>query len=261
MSEDRKLLAEYKAHYTDDRHDLDIVIKNFFVNEKRFELFFLIDDIAFVGTSFCDFELADDGMYIEASEKFCIQKFGGSLYNHDFPYIYCLQRYTLYVEIPVELINQNTHMNEKGLLQVQYNLKKHDMSVNQARFILDGQRIYMDDILCEKFQIYFCGKIYSADNPSTYFEYSLIQIIKKCRNDFMLKCCFTCQYSDYSPYGSDDFGTMLCYKNHKDVYLTVNDKNGFFDRLEGLDCDIQQETNLCDEFEERRKCEGYRGFV
>lgn len=41
----------------------------------------------------------------------------------------------------------------------------------------------------------------------------------------------------------------------------MNDKAGYFDRLEGLDCEIEQETNVCGEFEERTRCEGYRGMV
>ena len=105
------------------------------------------------------------------------------------------------------------------------------------------------------------GHIYKADRPTTYFEQALLQICKKCGREYLLRCCFTCQYSDYSPYGCDDFGSMLCYREHKAVYLTVNDKAGYFDRLEGLDCEIEQETSVCGEFEERTRCEGYRGMV
>ena len=41
----------------------------------------------------------------------------------------------------------------------------------------------------------------------------------------------------------------------------MNDKAGYFDRLEGLDCEIEQETSVCGEFEERTRCKGYRGMV
>lgn len=78
--------------------------------------------------------------------------------------------------------------------------------------------------------------------PGTYFEQALLQVCEKCDGDYLPKCCFTCQYADYSPYGCDDFGSMLCYRKHKEIYLTVNDKEGFFDRLEGLDFEVQQET-------------------
>ena len=71
----------------------------------------------------------------------------------------------------------------------------------------------------------------------------------------------TCQYSDYSPYGNDDYGTMLCYKKHKSEYLKVNDKYSYFEYLEGVECEVRQETYLCDEYEKRNQCEGYQGFV
>lgn len=35
------------------------------------------------------------------------------------------------------------------------------------------------------------------------------------KSDYYIKCCFTCQYSDYSPYGSDDYGLMLRFCRHK----------------------------------------------
>ncbi len=74
-------------------------------------------------------------------------------------------------------------------------------------------------------------------------------------------CCLTCQYSDYSPYGNDGFGYMLCYKNHKNEYLKVNDKDSFFEYVEDLDFEFEYETNLCKEFAPRILCEGYRGYV
>lgn len=78
---------------------------------------------------------------------------------------------------------------------------------------------------------------------------------------YRLKCCFTCQWSDYSPYGSDDFGTMLCYRAHKEEYLRVNTKNDYFEHLEGLPVEQRQETYICPDFAVRDQCEGYRGFV
>lgn len=68
-------------------------------------------------------------------------------------------------------------------------------------------------------------------------------------------------YSDYSPYGSDDYGLMLCFCRHKNDCLKVNSKDDFFSFLEGKDCDGRQETYLCGHYCLRDKASGYRGFV
>ena len=78
---------------------------------------------------------------------------------------------------------------------------------------------------------------------------------------YQLRCCYTCQWSDYSPYGSDDFGTMLCFRAHKDVYLRVNDKHDYLEHLEALPCEQRQETFHCTDFAPRTQCEGYRGLL
>ena len=60
---------------------------------------------------------------------------------------------------------------------------------------------------------------------------------------------------------SDDFGTMLCYRAHKEEYLRVNSKNDYFEHLEELPNEQRQETYVCPDFAVRDQCEGYRGFV
>ncbi|MDE6761681.1 MAG: hypothetical protein K2J90_13560 [Lachnospiraceae bacterium] len=54
---------------------------------------------------------------------------------------------------------------------------------------------------------------------------------------------------------------MLCYRRYKEEYLKVNDKDDFFEYIEMKDFDTRQEDYLCEEYEVRNKCEGYRGFV
>ncbi len=81
------------------------------------------------------------------------------------------------------------------------------------------------------------------------------------KDEYRIISCFTCQYADYSPYGNDDFGTMLCFRRHKSDCLKVNGKGDYFEFLEGKDCDARQETYLCREYEFRNKSGGYRGFV
>ena len=105
------------------------------------------------------------------------------------------------------------------------------------------------------------GEKFVSKHKTLCFEDALIDINRQMKDSYYLKCCLTCQYSDYSPYGSDDFGTMMCYRCHKEDYLKVNSKDEFFEYLDGKDFESRQETYLCGEYEPRRKCEGYRGFV
>ena len=65
----------------------------------------------------------------------------------------------------------------------------------------------------------------------------------------------------YAPRGNDGFGYMLCYRNHRDEYLKVNDKDSFFEYVADLDFEFEYETNLCKEFAPRILCEGYRGYI
>lgn len=254
---------QYRAHYRDKNHDCSIVIENKRMEGNYYELSFHLDGFRFIGWDLCDFELEDPDVYENANKRFNLLKLGGypGYEGKIVPYTYSLQRYALSVEIPVKAVNRQTMGECDGTIIMEFESREHDIDTNQSIFRCDEKRVFIDDTFCNRFSLLVQGRAYDADRPTTCFEQALLQICEKCREEYLLKCCFTCQYSDYSPYGSDDFGTMLCYKRHKEVYLTVNDKNGYFDKLEGLDFNTQQETNLCDEFEERLRCEGYRGKV
>lgn len=216
-----------------------------------------------MGSNLCDFELEDPSQAEAAAREFCLMKWGGYAAYGDriMPYAYALQRYSMEVEIPVEAERRENGERVAGIIRIAYRMEACDSSRAHSRCYCDDREIYLDDTVCTEFSLTVDGHIYKADRPTTYFEQALLQICRKCGREYLLRCCFTCQYSDYSPYGCDDFGSMLCYREHKEVYLTVNDKAGYFDRLEGLDCEIEQETSVCGEFEERTRCEGYRGMV
>lgn len=254
---------EYRAHYRDDRRDCRTVIRSEEQEGGGYELHMTIDGIHFVGGNLCDFELEQEGQAEQAAEKFHLLKWGGYLgYGGQMlPYTYALQRYGLEVEIPVEVAGRATGETLPGMITLSYYMKEYDKTRVHSRYLCGGQEVYPDDTICTEFSLQVGEKRFTADRPTVYFEQALLQICEKCKDEFLLRCCFTCQYSDYSPYGCDDFGSMLCYRKHKEVYLTVNDKDGYFEKLEGLDFEIQQETNLCGEFEERTRCEGYRGLV
>ena len=78
-----------------------------------------------------------------------------------------------------------------------------------------------------------------------------------------LKNCFGCMYSDYSPYGGDVIGTMLCFRVCKNEYLAVRDKHDLLDLGEKhfVNVEAVPEIYTCEEFAPRDSSKhiGYRG--
>ncbi|NLZ47022.1 MAG: hypothetical protein GX896_10070 [Clostridiales bacterium] len=253
----------FKAHYIDDKHDMCIDILNTGTNT----LLFTIDEIEFSATSFGYFELSNSSDYEKAKGKFEFLKAGGysSLLKSSMEYTYFLQRYKLTIEIPVVITKTENDINSdiEAMLNVEYKLIKHDENKPTSSWNCDDKKMYTDDCLVLRFSLSVEDFEYNIkENKNCLdFEVLLLELIRKTGDKYKLKCCFTCQYSDYSPYGCDGFGTMECYRKHKEEYLKVNDKPSYFEYLEGLSCEMMQETFLCDKFEQRTKCKGYRGFV
>lgn len=94
-------------------------------------------------------------------------------------------------------------------------------------------------------------------NKVQHFEGGLEGIIKELP-EHRLKCCYGCAFADYSVYGQQFFGTMLCFRNIKAEYTRVRNKDEYMDIMDNHDR-LVQETYLCNEFEERQKGTGYRG--
>lgn len=255
-------MTQWSAHYRDETHDLDIVITN--EEADKFDnLTFTIDGITFIGGDLSAFELKDSPQYEAAKERFHLRKLGGRMtgIDHVFPYVYGLQRYALDIQIPVWAERTCDSSPVLGILHVGYRYGPHDMEQVQSRFYCDDQRVWMDDLEVTCFRFTVDGNEYPILCDSLWFDENLNELCRTIAPDHQLRYCYTCQWSDYSPYGSDDFGTMLCYRAHKEEYLKVNTKAGFFEHLEPLPCEQRQETYLCPDFSPRTQCAGYRGFL
>ena len=251
-----------KAHYKDLAHDADIEITNTEEEYKYDPLSFTLDGIRFKGTSLGDFELADEDQFEEAKTKFNILKSGGfNLAGREIPYTYKLQGYSLDVDMPVSVIRKSDGCEIEATIRISFGFIDPDMDKVRCRTYCDDEQVYPDDAVVNEFSLSVEGKKFVSKHKTLCFEDALIDISRQMKDNYYLKCCLTCQYSDYSPYGNDDFGTMLCYRKHKEDYLKVNSKDEFFEYLDGKDFESRQETYLCGEYEPRRKCEGYRGFV
>ena len=251
----------WKAHYRDEFHDTDIDIVN---TEKEYNtdpLSFTLDGITFVGTAPDDLHPADDTDIEKAGGRFNILKQGGfGIDKTEIPYWYTLQRYELETDIPVNAVRRSDGCEVQGRIHIFYKFTEHDPARTQAISVCDGARVYPDDLNVLEFSLYTDGKKYSSTRKSSDFETALTDISGQMSGEYYLKCCFTCQYSDYSPYGNDTFGTLQCFKEQKENYLKVSSKTDYFNNLDD-NWKYRQETFICGEYEPRTRCEGYRGFV
>ena len=257
-------MQHWKAHYKDALHDTDITIINTEEDYSTEPLSFTLDNITFRGTSFEDFHLADEAQYGEADRKFSLLKWGGtnSKWHITSPYIYDLQGYELEIEIPVSVFRKRDKRLATGALFLSFQCVEPGMSEPcGTRRLCDDTVVYHNDVLVREFSLSIDGRRYQSAEKTLDFEPALKDICRQIKNDYYIRCCFTCQYSEYSPYGTDNYGLMLCYCRHKDDCLKVNDKYDFFSFLEEKDCDGRQETYLCEHYCPRNKAGGYRGFV
>ncbi|MBR6770916.1 MAG: hypothetical protein IKM28_06710 [Lachnospiraceae bacterium] len=257
-------MKRWKAYFTDALHQEEIQIINTEEAYNSNPLFFTLEGIRFQGTSLGEFYLADPTQYLMAKERFCLLKWGG--YDNPrsltaSPYCYSLQRYTLEVEIPIKILRKGDGKEVQGILHIAFGYVEHDKNKNQSQYFCDKMRVYWDDEVVWDFSLLVDGRRYTSDKKTLDFETALQDICKQIGQDYTIRCCFTCQYSEYSPYGNDDYGTILCYVRHKEACLRVEGKDDFFEYLEGEDCDRRQETYWCQEYEIRNKSGGYRGFV
>ena len=255
-------MREWKAHYKDEFHDEDIII----VNEeadKCDNLTFTIDGITFRGSDISRFKLMDPAQEEQARSRFRLIKWGGtlSMVNITFPYVYALQRYELSIQIPIQVVRTADGSAVEGVLHVSYRYVPHDWAKAQCRYYCDDHRVWVDDQEVTDFRFCVDGEEFSAYCDSLWFDNNLKELVCLIAPEYRLQCCFTCQWSDYSPYGSDDYGSMLCYRAHKEEYLKGNDKDDYFGYLEELPCEQRQETYCCPDFAPRNQCGGYRGYV
>lgn len=245
------------AHFKDARHDVDIEILDT-EDPSRTErpLRFAVDGIRFCASDISCIYLAEEAQYPEAAEKFCILKYGKKA-----SYRYELQRYELEVEMPVCLVRKADNSEVWGALCLAYNYVERGNEKVRIIYRCDDAEVSHDEVQISDFSLLVDGKCYSCDEKTLRFNYALNYFSKKLKEEYYIKSCFTCQYADYSPYGGDCYGTMLCYRGCKQECLKVNNKDDFFEYLATQKFDLRQETYLCGEYEKRNKAEGYRGFV
>lgn len=244
-----------KAHYKDEFHDTDIEILN-----DGSEMYFILDGFKFCSsTDISDFEYESEEHSDKTENKFNVIEFHGDMIYKSgkrIPmYFYILQRYALDVEIPVHVVRKSDTAEFTATLYISFHLVEN----NSHSVICNGKKVYYDKTIVGNFSLCVDGKRYDSEENTLDFEIALSDICRKMKQDYYIKSCFTCQYSEYSPYGQNDFGSMMCYRECKESYLKTN--NYFMYLTDNVNFTHRQETFLCSEYDLRNKCEGYRGFV
>jgi len=151
--------------------------------------------------------------------------------------IYELKDFDLSFSIPVTILNRKTEKTTNSKLYIKLAIRMVD----------DDNRISLN--------ISINGNEFSA--TSSIFEGAADQINKQIDDEFVIKNCYWCLYSDYSVSGQAIAGSMLCFLEHKDQYLKVKNKADYMD----LPNDIPrvQEIYSCESFQPRKLGTGYRG--
>lgn len=256
-----KAMQIWKAHYKDEFHDTYIEILN--DGSKRF---FTLDGFRFCfGTEISEIEYESTEPSDDISDTFYVIKYYGDIldqYSNRTPtYFYSLGRYSLDVEIPVHVVRKADNTEITGTINISFHLVEHDMNKPHGITLCDGVRIYFDDVIVDDFSLCIDEKGYHSEQNTIDFEIALSDICRNIKHDYYIKSCFTCQYSDYSPYGQNGFGGIMCYRECKENCLKVNGRNDYHKYLEGQPFIFQEETYLCSEYSLRNKCGEIRGFV
>ena len=102
------------------------------------------------------------------------------------------------------------------------------------------------------------GETFAGSGRSGWFEDELLEIQAALPEGAHVKACINCAFSDYSPYGHGWFGSMACFRDNKEEYLSVKTKGDIFRVWDTL-TEYVQETYLCPEYLRRRPGTGYRG--
>lgn len=98
--------------------------------------------------------------------------------------------YSLKVEIPIKIITVDNNEIDA----------KIDYGAHKMNFIIAGKSF--------KFEI---------EN----FEYGLSPKFTTSLNIKCVKCCLNCQFSEYSPFGNEEYGDMMCFKRCKEEWSKI----------------------------------------
>ncbi|MBQ8960535.1 MAG: hypothetical protein IJ071_04875 [Ruminococcus sp.] len=262
-------MVKYKGHFKNENYDIDIDIINSECGNSPIS--FEVEGVSFIG-DIISFELETPEKYDISKLPFTILKCGGvTLTSQDGEeyrsnYTYYLQQYEFEVNIPITVIHIQDQKDMNAYIFLKYSVRSRTNEDNNYDPIVmcDEERVSPDICIVTEFSLNIGKEVIYGEKTSD-FETALLSINRQLFDRFELRCCFTCQFSEYSPYGNSEFGCMLCYGKHKEKYIDLNVQDKLYSYL----CDLsgepehenKQEIQLCDNYAPRTRYGGYRGYA
>ena len=216
--------ATYPATYRDRQGEVATSIRN---DGKLLSMD--VRGITFSGSDFDDLE-APEGTDVSSLPEFNLQS-------------NCLCSCVIETQIPVPAVSNDGI--EDGLLLVRIELG--DLRPDGG---LDAESVVLE--------LQFDGNSIKSRGTSGWFEDELLDLQKQLPHGTFMKACINCDFSDYHPAGSGMSGCMACFRDNKEVYLSVKSKRDIFRIWETI-TECVQETFVCPEFQRRQPGTGYRG--
>ena len=120
-------------------------------------------------------------------------------------------------------------------------------------FVLDLKARLEENWIALRLELAHGGHRYEARGEV--FEDGMARLAEAAKPSLALICCYTCSFSDYSPFGHGTLG-MDCHRGAKEQYLAVRSKKDYWHvpRTEEV-----METHVCAEYQKRMPGTGYRG--
>lgn len=229
-------MPKYKAQYIDNKGITETIINNDF---KTISL--NINGITFSGSEFSDLRITNKNKYSKSElERFSFLEIP---FKDSEKTVKTLCNCSFIIEIPVILIDLTTKTKFKTELTVNYILGKARPEMRG----IEKEEIFLNTEINNK---KYSGK-------GDVFETAFDNLSEKFEKNYKFKNCYGCMYADYSVYGQSSLGTMRCYENQKETYLSIKSKEDYITKL-SENYKTVQEFFLCDKFKIRKKGIGYR---
>lgn len=208
----------YPAKYTDKNGEVETTIRN---DWKILRM--NLRGVEFSGSSF-DYFRPDKNVSEELLETFTLNK------DNE------LSDFQLECKIPVKMLEDS----KESLAELKINFEPKILEIETGYY--DYNLALTLNYKDEEFH-----STYSGDFEDCFGVISG-QLIKSPKY-LALKCYFGCRLSDYSVYGHDVFGSLICFKNFKEKFLSVKTRYDYYDLLEEKNLEYVQEVYLCSEYQ------------
>ncbi|CAL2104529.1 conserved protein of unknown function [Tenacibaculum sp. 190130A14a] len=235
------LKRKYNAIYQDKYGVISGMITNTFTEKNSHDNYLLelkLNNTFFKGDTFDGLELQEQNNQEKELERFSFNK---TQIFHSNNFVKELTDCMITFDVSLNLINTQSLASESidGTIIISLGrFSPIDNSIIKIKTIINNSNIEV-----------------TGDS----FEKLLDNLKNKIKDSYLLKNCYGCKYSDYSPYGRASFGDMMCFKHLKEKYSKVHDKLGLFEVMANNEIIQVLETYLCNQYLPRKENTGYRG--